>query len=81
MFHCGYEDWITAASATPFSLPRASDRLIILGNTVLCAAKNRFDKCGKVILVPRQKVFENNAEDVDGCSEDDDVRGEGHDWY
>lgn len=62
-------------------MPEASDPFIIFVNTYLGAAKASFNRCGEVFVVLRQKVFEDNAEYGDGGSEDDDVRGEGHDGY
>lgn len=77
----GDEGWITARCATSSSTSEASDHVTVLSNTALGVANGSINRSGKILLVLRQERSEDNADDGDGCSEDEYVRSEGHDEY
>ena len=76
----GDEAWISPASATSTSSSQHSDHVIALFGIASNAVEKKIDRCGKVLQIPGYNVFENHGDDENGCSEDEDVRSEGHDY-
>ena len=66
---------------TSSSLSEALDHVTVLSNTALGVANGSINRSGKILLVLRQEGSEDNADDGEGCSEDEYVRSEGRDGY